>query len=93
MGVVVVGESPSLTVEFIGETHWFLKSTQTHLPGNQHQKGPFYLWVAEEVTESHTEPSKQHCSLLDPYPTDSVPQCRDVGYLTLANPKALLLTM
>ena len=31
-----VGETPSLTGEFIGETLWVLEHTQTHLPGNQH---------------------------------------------------------
>ena len=53
MGVEVAGESPSLTGEFIGETHRVLEHTQTHPPGNQHQKGPICLWVAGKVTESH----------------------------------------
>ena len=52
MGVVVEVETPSLTGEFIGETHRVLEATQTHPPRNQHQKGPIGLWVAEEVTES-----------------------------------------
>ena len=34
------GETPSLTGEFIGENHRVLEHTQTHPPGNQHQKGP-----------------------------------------------------
>ena len=37
---VAVGETPSLTGEFTGETHRVLERTQTHLLGNQHQKGP-----------------------------------------------------
>ena len=45
------GETPSLTGELVGETHRVLELTQTHPPGNQHQKGPVCLWVAEEVTE------------------------------------------
>ena len=49
---MAAGETTSLTGEFIGETHRFLECTQTHPPGNQHQKGPICLWVAEEVTES-----------------------------------------
>ena len=46
-----VGETPSLTGEFVGETHRALEHTQTHPPENQHQKGPICLWVAGEVTE------------------------------------------
>ena len=46
------GETPSLTGEFIGETNRVLERTQTHPPGNQHQEGPIYLWVAGEVTEN-----------------------------------------
>ena len=52
MGVVVEVETPSLTGEFIGETHRVLEATQTHPPGNQHQKSPICLWVVGEVTES-----------------------------------------
>ena len=52
MGVVVVGETPSLTKEFIGEIHRVLECTQNHPPENQHQKGPNSLWVIGEVTES-----------------------------------------
>ena len=53
MGVeVAVGETPSLTGEFTGETHRGLECTQTHSLGKQHQKGPPCLWVAEEVTEN-----------------------------------------
>ena len=52
LGVVVAGETLSLTGEFIGETHSVLECTQNHPPRNQHQKGPICLWVQEEVTES-----------------------------------------
>ena len=52
MGVAVVGETPSLIREFIGETHGVLDYTQTYPPGSQHQKGPICLWVVGEVTES-----------------------------------------
>ena len=52
MGVVALGETPTLTEEFIGETHRVLEHIQTHRPGNQHHKGSICLWVAEEVTES-----------------------------------------
>ena len=51
-GVEEVGETPSLTREFVGENHRVQESTQTHPPGNQHQKGSIYLWVVGEVTES-----------------------------------------
>ena len=46
------GETRSLTGEFIGAAHRVLEHTQTHPPGNQHQKGAICLWVVEEVTES-----------------------------------------
>ena len=52
MGVVAAAENPSLTGEFVGETHRVLECTQTHLSRNQHQKGPICLWVGREVTES-----------------------------------------
>ena len=52
VGLEETGETPSLTGEFIGETYRALKHTQNHPPGNQYQKGPICLWVAEEVTES-----------------------------------------
>ena len=45
VGVTVVGETPSLTGGFTGETHRVLEHTQTHPPRNQHQKGPSCLWV------------------------------------------------
>ena len=47
-----MGETTSLTGEFVGETHRVLELTQNHPPRNQHQKGPIYLCVAREVTES-----------------------------------------
>ena len=34
------GETPSLTGEFVGETHRVLERTQTHPPRKQHQRGP-----------------------------------------------------
>ena len=52
MRVVAVGETASITGQFIGETNRVLERTQTHPPGNQHQKGPICLWVVVEVTVS-----------------------------------------
>ena len=52
MGVATAGESPRISGEFVGETYRVLKCTQTYRLGNQNQKGPICLWVAEEVTES-----------------------------------------
>ena len=49
---VAAGETPSLTGEFLGETHRGLECTQTHPLRKQHQKGPIWLWVAEGVTEN-----------------------------------------
>ena len=71
VGIAAVGETPSLTGEFIGETHRVLEGTQTHPPGNQHQKDLICLWVVGEVTECWRKPSKWHCSLSDPSPTYS----------------------
>ena len=71
-GVVAAGETPSLAGGFTGETHRVLECTQTHPPRNQHQKVPVCLWEVGEMTESCQEPSKQHCSLLDPSPTYSI---------------------
>ena len=45
------GETPSLTGEVVGETHRGLEGAQAHPLGNQHQKGPILLWVAEGVIE------------------------------------------
>ena len=79
--VAAAGETPSLTGEFVGDTHRVLECTKTHPPGprmytnpptrNQHQKGPICLWVVVEVTETSGELSKQHRSLSDPFPTYS----------------------
>ena len=44
--------SKPLTEKTDGSCVAVLELTQTHPPGNQHQKGPIYLWVAEKVTES-----------------------------------------
>ena len=52
MEVVKAGEAPSLTAESVGKAHSILECTQTHLPGNQHQKGAIYLGIVGEVTES-----------------------------------------
>ena len=52
MGVEeAVGETFSLTGEFVGETRGDLEHTQAHPPVNQHQRGLICLWVAGEVTE------------------------------------------
>ena len=39
VGVVVVGETPTLTRESIGKAHRILAHTKTHPPRNQHLKG------------------------------------------------------
>ena len=64
-------ETTNLTGEFVGETHRVLEGTQSHPPGNQHQKDLICLWVVGEVTECWRKPSKWHCSLSDPSPTYS----------------------
>ena len=53
VGVEVAAEgTPSLTGEFVGETHRGLERAQANPLGNQDQKGPICLWVAGEVTEN-----------------------------------------
>ena len=42
VGVEVAGETPSLTGEFVGETHRVLECTQAHLPRNS-TRGPNLL--------------------------------------------------
>ena len=61
-------EIPSLTGEFVGETHRVLECTQTHQPRNQHQKDPICLWVAEEVTESQLRAKQVSLFPLRPLP-------------------------
>ena len=71
MGVEVTGETPRLTGEFVEETHRVLENTQTHPPGNQHQKGPVCWWVVGEVTESQLRAEQVAQSLSEPSPTNS----------------------
>ena len=68
MGVAAMGETPSLTGEFTGETHRVLECTQNHPPGNQHQKGPICLQVVEEVTESQLRADQVALFPLRPLP-------------------------
>ena len=51
VGVVVVGETPSLTGEFIGETHRVLECTQTYTLGSSTRKTQFDCGQQREVTE------------------------------------------
>ena len=68
MGVEAAAEeTPSLTGEFVGETHRGLECTQAYPPGTQHQKGPLCLWVAEGVTEIW-QSGASHCYLSAPPP-------------------------
>ena len=68
VGGEAAGETPSLTGELVGETHRVLEHTQTHLPGNQHQKGPICLWVVEEVTGSQLRCKQEALFPLGPLP-------------------------
>ena len=80
-----VGETPSLTGEFVGETHRGLEHAQTHPLGNQHQKGPLCLWVAGEVTEIWQRVEQVPLFALGPLPSHTVSQRSIVGYLTRVN--------
>ena len=66
--MAAVGETPSLTGEFIGETHRVLECTQTHPPGIQHQESPVYLWVVKEMTESWQRAKQVALFPLRPHP-------------------------
>ena len=68
MGVEAAGEIPSLTGEFVGETHRVLEPTQKPPPRNQHQKGPSCLWVVVEVTESQQRAKQASLFPLGPFP-------------------------
>ena len=76
MGVAVLGETPSLTGKSIGATHGVLQYTQTHLPRNQHQKGPIHFWVVEELTESGARAEQVELFPLGPLPHI---QCHDAA--------------
>ena len=92
VGVEAAGETSSLTGELIGETHRVLEHTQTHPPGNQHQKGPICLWVAAEVTEN-----QQRTEQAALFPLGPLPHIQSHSIVTWVGlpwqiPKALLLT-
>ena len=70
--------------EFIGETHRVLEHVQIHPPGNQHQKGPIYLWVPGEVTESWLRAQQAALFPLTPSP-HTAPQHSNVGCPFLVN--------
>ena len=85
MRVAAAEETPSLTGEFVGETHGVLEHTQTHPPGNHHQRSPVFLWVVGEVSESRVR-AKQAALVpsLTP-PPHTVPQHSNVGHPALVN--------
>ena len=87
MGVAVAGETPSLTGEFVGETHRVLDHTQAHLPGNQYLKGTAPLWVAKEVTDSDSGARAEQAALfpLGLFPHIQHHNAADKGFPALAN--------
>ena len=88
----MAGETPSLTGEFIGETHRVLECTQTHTPVNQHEKGPICLWVAGEVTDSQRR--AEQAALFPLIPTPYIQHHNAVMWVDplWGIPKALPLT-
>ena len=68
MGVATAGEIPRFTGESTEEIHRVMERTQNHPPRNQHQKGPNYLWVAGEVTESWQRAEQMALFPLRPLP-------------------------
>ena len=91
VGIAVVGETPRLTEEFVGETHRVLEFTQIHLPGGQHRKGPMYLWVAGEVTERRGRAEQVALFFLGPLPHIQHHNAAKWVSLPLWIPKALPL--
>ena len=69
---MAAGETPSLTGEFVGETHRGLEHAQAHPRGNQHQRGPVSLWVEEGVTENQRRVEQVTWLPLGPSPTYSI---------------------
>ena len=65
-------ETPSLTGEVVGETHRGLEHAQAHPLGNQHQRGPIGLWVAEGVTKIQQRVEQAPLLPLSPSPMYSV---------------------
>ena len=87
-----MGETPSLTEEFVGETHRALERIQTHPLGNEHQKGPICLWVAVEVTEN--QPRAEQAALFPLRPLPHIQHHNEVMWVALPwqIPKAPPLT-
>ena len=81
VGIVAVGETPSLTEEYVGETHRVLNCVQTHLPANQHLNGTNRLWEVRNVTESGTRAQQAALS----HPPHTAPRCSKEGFPTLVN--------
>ena len=73
---VTAGETPSLTGEVLGETHRGLGHAQVHPLGNQHQRGPVWLWVAEWKIEIRWRGERAPLLPLGPSPLYSIPAQR-----------------
>ena len=81
VGVGAVGDTPSLTGEFVGEIHGVIEHTQNHPPGNGHQ---IHLWVEREVTEIRVR-ARQVALFPFRILPDIVPQGSKVGCPALVN--------
>ena len=87
-----MGETLSLMGEFAGKTHRILECTQTHTPGNKHQKGPT-CFGETDVTESHPRAKQETL-----FPLGLLPhiQCHNAATSVAQSwyiPKGLPLTM
>ena len=67
VGVEAAGETPSLTGNFVGETHRVLEHTQAH-PVISTRKAQFACGQQRKWLKASWELNKQHCSLSDPSP-------------------------
>ena len=68
MGFEAVGETSSLTGEFVRETHRILEHTEDHPPKNHHQKGTISFGVVGQVTERRERTEQVGLFPLGPLP-------------------------
>ena len=88
MGVgEAAGETLSLTGEVVRETHRGLGRAQAHPLGNQHQRGPICLWVAEGVTEIWQRVERVPLLPLGPSPAYSATAQRHSSATSITPPR------
>ena len=91
VGAAGVGETPSLTGEFVGETHRVQERTQNHPTKNPHQKGPNCLQVAGEILKTSESQASSIVPSMTP-PPHTAPNAETWVALPWPIPKAPPLT-